>query len=254
MKNAERISLIISIAVLRIFQRTTLPSALPCLTVYFRRHLLHVPSEQQLVTTQSEAVAKLVAVCPGLRHLSLLGLHKLIDNYFALAQKDGPAIESYASRLSQLRSSIERGLSRLVSTGSLAHVSLSNLNDTSLVHLTNEVATRRTLRLTRQNQMEGLTTLFPDRCPYLCDLMLDDVNVSTSSLPPLLKLQIFCISFILQTGLDRVRRVLTRILLAGANHALTHIWLTNTLTTEMAPEMLIASSLKEIDTNRRWMT
>ena len=81
--------------------------------------------------------------------------------------------------------------------------------------------------------------------------MLDDVNVSTSSLLAFVETSNILHKLYLANRSPIVSDAsLTRILLAGANHALTHIWLTNTLTTEMAPEMLIASSLKEIDTNR----
>ena len=200
---------------------------------------------------KSEAVAKLITVCPKLVHLSAQGLHELDRQLFtALAQKEGPAIESLMlPGYLNWRSPIERGLARLASTfGSLTHVSLSNLNDTSLAHLTKECGhALQTLHASRSPNItdKGLAALGPEHCPRLCDVALDDVDVSTSAVLAFAEASRTLKKFYLANNAPIVSDAsLLRILRAGADRALTHLWLTNTLTTEAAPGLLVAATAR----------
>jgi hypothetical protein len=203
---------------------------------------------------KSEAVAKLVTVCPRLVHLSVQGLQELDRQLFtALAQKEGPAIESLVlPGYLNWRSSVERGLARLVSAfSSLTHVSLSNLNDVALAHLASECGhVLRTLHASRSPNItdKGLAALGPERCPRLCDLALDDVDVSTSAVLAFAETSRVLRKLYLANRSPIVSDAsLLRILQAGAGRALTHLWLTNTLTTEAAPEMLVAAAVAAAD-------
>ena len=227
-------------------------------------------------TLPPDAVIKLMSVCPSLLHLQVFGVNELNHNLFQACSElpKHPLQTLMMFNYSNWRSSIERGLTRVVNRRRkyqhLQHLSMCNMNDDVLKHIMTVCGTTlvtlsclRSPNVTdrglsyisqphlqlqqetpQQQQQQSLQQpLHHRRKSILQHIALDNVNVSTDavlnmcSCLPLRTLYLGASSPIISNAtLGTLINLLTQ------TGECTHIWLINTLTTSSGA----CSSLKDM--------